>query len=162
MRKLDFQLGSGGGRTTSVLFPLPTLLLFRHQEKWCLLLSSQTLPLPGRNLSYTEGLPRLAEPPLQQSSPQHVRSLHAAQKSDPSPSPALCGTASLSGVPSLTQPQAAMTQAGGSFTTVQALSPVSFTLFLTAPLGRMTDEEMVLFGSQGGRVVEAGPGLGPL
>ena len=161
MRKLGFQLGSGGGRTTSVLFPLPTLLLFRHQEKWCLLLSSQTLSLPGRNLSYTEGLPRLAEPPLQQSPPQHVRSLHAPQKSDPPQSRPVWNHTAQWGALADTAPGSDDPDRE-SFTTSQALSPGSFTLFLTAPLGRMTDEEMVLFGSQGGQVVEAGPGLGPL
>lgn len=89
----------------------------------------------------------LSQSPLNQSSPLLVRSL-------PTTLP--------SGVPLPTQPQAATAQAGESSSMNQVLSPVSFSLFLTAALGREAEEETVLLGSHGWQVVAAGLGLRPL
>ena len=77
-------------------FHCPHCSLFRHQEKWCLLLSLWTPSLPGWNLSHTEGLPRWAV------SHPSIRALQPLPTTLPS------------GVPLPTQPQAATTQAGES------------------------------------------------
>ena len=116
------QLGSGGAGTTRAPSPLPTLLLFRHPEKWCLLLSLWTPSLPRWNLSYTEGLPRWAESVTPQSelSPAHAVP-PCCREARPLP------TTLASGVPLPTRPQAAITQEDESSMN-RALSPVPFTL----------------------------------
>lgn len=116
------QLGSGGAGTTRAPSPLPTLLLFRHPEKRCLLLSLWTPSLPGWNLSYIEGLPRRAESGTPQSELSPARAvLPCCREARPLP------TTLASGVPLPTQPQAAITQADESSMN-RALSPVPFTL----------------------------------
>lgn len=121
------------------------------------MLSLWTPSLPGWNLSHTEGLPRWAESVTPQSELSPARAVPPCHR-EAQPLP----TTLPSGVPLPTQPQAATTQAGESSSMNQALSPASFTVFLTAALGRATEEETVLLGSHGWQVVAAGLGLRPL